>query len=149
VKPFRKFCHNIIPDNQHEAHRATHLSCLMDSNTNCEIQYQGDPYITVFRLGASHQHHGPTFCSTITSSSRLSQRTASVFTHRNKVDPQLGNLSSCRDSGYPIREHLHANVIRPIKRCCWLSSIPTIAAPDGLYVHYNGLFRSEAAVFSS
>jgi hypothetical protein len=103
----------------------THLSCLMDSNTNCEIQYQGDPHISVLRLGASHQHHDPTYCTTSTSS-RVSQGTATVSTHRNKVDPQLGNLSSCQDTAYPDTEDLHANAVRPIKRCYWLSSIPTM-----------------------
>jgi hypothetical protein len=103
----------------------THLSCLMDSNTNCEIQYQGDPHKLVLRLDASHQHREPTSWTT-TTSSRLSQRTASVSTHRNKIYSQLGNLSSCQDSGYPVTEHSHANAIRPIKRCYWLSSIPTM-----------------------
>lgn len=103
----------------------THLSCLKDSNTSCEIRYQGDPHISVLRSGASHQHLDLTCCIT-TASSRLSQRTASVSTNRNKIDPQLGNLSSCQDSVYPVTEHLHANAIRPIKCCYWLSSIPTM-----------------------
>jgi hypothetical protein len=100
---FNKICHNSIPDNQHEAHRVTHLSCLMDSNTNCEIQYQGD--LHKHQWGPSHHHRDPTYC-------------LDVLTLLEKnAESQFGNASSCQDSDYPVTTHMHANVIRSVKRC--------------------------------
>ena len=35
-------------------------------------------------------------------------------------------MSGCQYCGYPVTEHLYTNVIRPIKRCYYLSSIQTL-----------------------
>jgi hypothetical protein len=76
-------------------HRLTHLSCLMDSNTNCGIQYQGD--LHKHQSSPSHHHHGTT-CWTATASTCLSQRTAVMLLLVRTQTTQIHALAVCQHS---------------------------------------------------